>query len=184
VRPSAHARKKAIFSRAVVAIGGFAVLVDAAPFWGADGGGPPALVPGVAYLAFAVLQVPMTWRRWVAVAGGVVGIAVLVAVLDWLRAPESRTHLGRFVQSVIDGQAADIIVRKAEQNWDLFLLNFPLTLLIPAGLLFVTVVLARPTSWPTIRGPRPAARSPSPCAAAPWARTPREARLPASTAQS
>ena len=132
---------------AVVAIGGFAVLVDAAPFWGADGGGPPALVPGVAYLAFAVLQVPMTWRRWVAVAGGVVGIAVLVAVLDWLRAPESRTHLGRFVQSVIDGQAADIIVRKAEQNWDLFLLNFPLTLLIPAGLLFVTVVLARPTSW-------------------------------------
>jgi len=131
----------------VVAIGGFAVFVDAAPFWGADGGGPPALVPGVAYLAFAVLGLPMTWRRWAAVAGGVAGLAVVVAVLDWLRAPESRTHLGRFVQSVLDGQGVDVVVRKAEQNWDLFLLNFPLTLLIPAGLLFVTVLLAGPTSW-------------------------------------
>ena len=132
---------------AVLAIGGFAVLVDAAPFWGADGGGPPALVPGVAYLAFAVLGLPMTWRRWLAVAGGVLGLAVVVAVLDWLRAPQSRTHLGRFVQTVIDGNGADVVLRKAEQNWELFLLNFPLTLLVPAGLLFVTVVLARPTSW-------------------------------------
>jgi hypothetical protein len=89
----------------------------------------------------------MTWRRWAAVAGGVAGLAVVVAVLDWLRAPESRTHLGRFVQSVLDGQGVDVVVRKAEQNWDLFLLNFPLTLLIPAGLLFVTVLLAGPTSW-------------------------------------
>ncbi len=140
---------------AVVVIGGAAVFVDAAPFWGADGGGPPALVPGLAYLAFAVLGLPMTWRRWLAVAGGVVGLAVVVAVLDWLRAPSSRTHLGRFVQSVIDGRAGEIITRKAEQNWELFLLNFPLTLLIPIGLVFVTIILARPTSW----GSRVLARS-------------------------
>jgi hypothetical protein len=140
---------------AVVVIGGVAVVIDAAPFWGADGGGPPALVPGLAYLGFAVLGLPMTWRRWLAVAGGVVGLAVVVAVLDWLRAPSSRTHLGRFVQSVIDGQAGEIVTRKAEQNWELFLLNFPLTLLIPVGLLFLTFVLARPTSW----GSRVLARS-------------------------
>ncbi len=132
---------------AVAGIGALAVLVDAAPFWGADGGGPPALVPGLAYLAFAVLGLRMTWRRWAAVGGGVVGLFVLVAVLDWLRPPESRTHLGRFVQSVADGNALDIITRKAEQNWQLFLLNFPLTLLIPVALVVVTVVLARPTSW-------------------------------------
>jgi len=132
---------------AVVVIGGFAVVVDAAPFWGADGGGPPALVPGVAYLAFAVLGVPMTWRRWAAVAAGVIGLLSVIAVVDWLRAPSSRTHLGRFVQSIIDGDAVDIVMRKAEQNWELFLLNFPLTLLIPLALLFVTVILARPTSW-------------------------------------
>jgi hypothetical protein len=132
---------------AVVAIGGFAVVVDAAPFWGADGGGPPALVPGVAYLAFAVLGVPMTWRRWATVAAGVVGLLTVIAVADWLRAPSSRTHLGRFVQSVIDGDAVDIVTRKVEQNWQLFLLNFPLTLLIPMALVFLTVILARPTSW-------------------------------------
>ena len=47
---------------AVALIGGFAVLVDGAPFWGADGGGPPALVPGFVYLVMAVLGIRLTWK--------------------------------------------------------------------------------------------------------------------------
>jgi hypothetical protein len=132
---------------AVVGIGVVAVVVDAAPFWGADGGGPPALIPGVAYLAFATLGLPMTWRRWVAVGAGAVGVFAVVSALDWLRDPESRTHLGRFAKTVLDGDAIDVLQRKAAQNYELFLLNFPLTLLIPVGLLVVTYVLVRPTSW-------------------------------------
>ncbi len=132
---------------AVGALGGFALVVDGAPFWGADGGGPPALLPGVVYLILAVLGLRMTWRRALAVTAAVVGLFFLVAGLDWLRAPESRTHLGRFVQSMIDGTAGDIIVRKAQQNLDILLGNAPLTLLVPAALVFVIVILARPTSW-------------------------------------
>ena len=41
----------------------------------------------------------------------------------------------------------DIVVRKGQQNIDILLGNAPLTLLVPAALLFVIVVLARPTSW-------------------------------------
>ncbi|GAA4404293.1 hypothetical protein GCM10023168_16750 [Fodinibacter luteus] len=132
---------------AVGVIGGFAVVVDAMPFWGADGGGPPALVPGLAYLVLAVLGLRLTWQRALLVAAGVVGLFFLIAGADWLREPASRSHLGRFVQAIIDGNALDIVVRKAQQNVEILLGNAPLTLLVPAALLFVIYVLARPTSW-------------------------------------
>ena len=140
---------------AVAVIGVVAVAVDGAPWWGADGGGPPALVPGVVFLVVAVLQLRMTWRRWALVALGVVVLFFTVAGLDWLREPSSRSHLGRFVQSLADGQADDIVVRKAQQNYELLLANAPLSLLVPAALLALVVVLARPSSW----GSRALARS-------------------------
>ncbi len=132
---------------AVVALGAFAVVVDGAPFWGADGGGPPALIPGLAYLVFASLGLRMTWRRAFAVLLGVVALFFLVAGADWLRAPADRSHLGRFIQAILDGNAMDIVVRKGQQNLDILLGNAPLTLLVPAALLFVIYMLARPTSW-------------------------------------
>ncbi|MGB7819483.1 MAG: hypothetical protein WBL35_12245, partial [Ornithinibacter sp.] len=132
---------------AVALIGGFAVLVDGAPFWGADGGGPPALVPGFVYLVMAVLGIRLTWKRALLILVSVVGLFFLIAGLDWLRAPSDRSHLGRFIQSIIDGNAMDIVVRKGEQNISILLGNAPLTLLVPAALLFVIYVLARPTSW-------------------------------------
>ncbi len=132
---------------AVAVIGGIAVVIDAMPFWGADGGGPPALVPGLAYLILAVLGLTMTWKRVLLLGIGVVGLFFLVAGADWLRPSASRSHLGQFVQAILDGNALDIVVRKAQQNYELLLGNAPLTLLVPAALLFVIYVLARPTSW-------------------------------------
>ena len=132
---------------AVALIGGFAVVVDAMPFWGADGGGPPALVPGLVYLILAVLGLKLTWKRLLLLVVGVVALFFVVAGADWLRPAPARSHLGRFVQAIIDGNALDIVVRKGQQNVDILLGNAPLTLLVPAALLFVIYVLARPTSW-------------------------------------
>jgi len=132
---------------AVVLIGGFAFVVDAMPFWGADGGGPPALLPGLAYLVLAVLGLRLTWKRVLLVAVAVVAVFFLIAGADWLRPASSRTHLGRFLQAILDGNALDIVIRKGQQNLDILLGNAPLTLLVPAALLFVIYVLARPTSW-------------------------------------
>ncbi len=131
----------------VVIVGTAAVLVDGAPFWGADGGGPPALVPGLAYLVLAILGIRMTWGRIALIGLGSVGLFFLIAFLDWLRPPASRTHLGAFIQAIIDGNALDIVVRKGQQNLSILTGNMPLTLLVPAALLFVFYVLARPTSW-------------------------------------
>ncbi|NHA70031.1 hypothetical protein EPD83_018515 [Phycicoccus sp. CMS6Z-2] len=140
---------------AVVVVGVVAVVVDGAPFWGADGGGPPALVPAFASLAFAVLGLRLTWRRWLVVGASVVVLFVVVAVLDWLRAPASRSHLGNFVQAVLDGNGGDVVVRKAQQNVELVQQTAPLSYLVPVALLVLALVLARPTSW----GSRALARS-------------------------
>ncbi|MFW5472945.1 hypothetical protein ACOCJ5_06535 [Knoellia sp. CPCC 206450] len=142
----AHHRER-IAAVVVLCIGIFTVIVDGAPFWGADGGGPPAFIPGIAYLILSILGLRMTWKRILLIGVGSAALFFGVAFLDWLRAPDDRSHLGRFIQAILDGNALDIVIRKAEQNWSILLGNAPLTLLVPAALLFVIYVLARPTSW-------------------------------------
>lgn len=142
----AHHRER-IAAIVVLCIGVFTVVVDGAPFWGADGGGPPAFIPGIAYLILSILGLRMTWQRILLIGLGSVGLFFTVAFLDWLRDADSRSHLGRFIQAILDGNALDIVARKAQQNWNILLGNAPLTLLVPAALLFVIYVLARPTSW-------------------------------------
>lgn len=132
---------------AVVVICVLALVVDGAPWWGADGGGPPALVPAIASLAVAVLGLRLGFRRWALVGLGVVALFLLVSFLDWLREPASRSHLGRFMQSLLDGTADDVVVRKAEQNLALLRETAPLSFLVPIALVLLAVVLARPSSW-------------------------------------
>jgi hypothetical protein len=130
-----------------LAIGLAAVVVDGAPAWGADGGGPPALLPGLAYLVLAILGIRMTWRRGLLIGAVTVGLFLLVGFLDWLRPTEKRSHLGRFFDSLIHGGAWDIVVRKLDQNIGILFGNYRLALLVPIALVFVIYVLARPTSW-------------------------------------
>jgi len=131
---------------AVATIGLSAVIVDAAPWWGSDLGGPTALLPAVILLVLAILKIRLTWRRVLAIVGGIGGFLVILGLVELLRPPELRSHLGRFVQTTLDGGASDIIVRKLEQNITLLFGN-PLSLLIPVALVLVAYALARPTSW-------------------------------------
>jgi len=139
---------------AVAAIGLAAVIVDAWPSWGSDLGGPPALAPGVIMLVLTILHISLSWRRWLAISAGVGGFLVVLSFLDWLRPAESRSHLGRFVQTTFDGGAGNVISRKLDQNV-ILLLSSPLSLLIPVGLVLLAYILARPTS----RAARPLRRS-------------------------
>lgn len=131
---------------AVALIGLVTVVVDGNPAWGADGGGPPAYLPGLAYLALALLGIGMTVRRGAIIAAITAGLFLLVGFLDSLRPDEDQSHLGRFFDALGSGGALDIVLRKAEQNWGI-LISSPLTVLVPFGLFFVIFVLLRPTSW-------------------------------------
>lgn len=130
----------------IAVIGVVATLLDGAPSIGADFGGPPAIVPAFALLALMAAGLRVTWQRVVAVVlAGVAAVSTL-AFVDYLRPPEDRTHLGRFVATVLDGGAWDVIMRKLEANLRILANNRPLTILAITGVALVVFVLARPVS--------------------------------------
>ena len=131
---------------AVAAIGMGAIIVDASPSWGSDTAGLTALLPAVIVLVVTILQIKLTWRVLLAIGGGTGAFVILLSLLDWMRPAQSRSHLGRFVQTTLDGGAWDLIVRKLVQNATLFL-SYPLSLLIPVMLVIFGYVLARPNWW-------------------------------------
>lgn len=130
---------------AVLTIGVVAVLIDGTPGIGSDFGGPPAIIPAFAVLALMAVGIKINIRRMLLIALVTIAVIVALGVLDWLRPVGDRTHLGRFVQTVIEGGAWTVIQRKGEQN--LGLLFRPLNALLPFGVAFVVLVLARPVSW-------------------------------------
>jgi hypothetical protein len=127
-------------------IGGAAIVVIAMPIWGDKVGGPPALVPGLAVLVLSILQVRVSWLKVLLIGGGTALLVVTLAMLDWLRPKESRSHLGRFVQSIIDGGAGDIVNRKLVQNLDTLIHTTVFAYLVPLLLIALACVLARPGS--------------------------------------
>ncbi|WP_460446834.1 hypothetical protein [Angustibacter aerolatus] len=131
---------------AVAGIGVVGTALDVAPRWGSDFGGPLAMLPAFAVLTLLVLGLRLSWRRLLLIGVGTVVVLAAVSVADWLRPAEDRTHLGRFVQTVADGGALQVIGRKAGQNLSI-LVSSPLSLLIPFAAVFVALVLMRPSSW-------------------------------------
>ena len=124
-----------------------ALIVNGAPMWGADAGGPLSMPVAIAFFVLTLLGVRLTWKKWLGlfVATGV--IFLTVAFLDSLRPLEAQSHLGRFFETLSDGNAWDIVFRKAQQNWNVLTGNYTLTMLVPFALAFVIYVLARETSW-------------------------------------
>ncbi|HET8616368.1 MAG TPA: hypothetical protein VFL94_12645 [Actinomycetales bacterium] len=144
--PLVQAGRRRAGAAVVAAIGVIAVVLDVSPLWGSDFGGPIGMVPGFAVLTLLVLGVRLSWRKVLLIALGTVLFLALVSVADWLRPPAQQTHLGRFVQTVIDGGAWDVIGRKADQNLSI-LFGSELSLMVPLGALFFALVLMRPSSW-------------------------------------
>ncbi|RZS91300.1 hypothetical protein EV189_0537 [Motilibacter rhizosphaerae] len=130
-----------------VALVGLVVLVlDGAPPLGADVGGVLAVIPGFAVLVLLVAGLRLSWVRLVAACGAAVVALAALAALDASRPADSRTHLGRFAVELVHGEGGRTLRRKAGANLSL-LLSTPLTLLLPAALLFVVLVLRRPARW-------------------------------------
>ena len=128
----------------VVAVGGLAaVVLDGAPPFGSDVGGVLALVPALVLLAMLRTGTRVSVLRLL--AAGVAGAAVVAgfALADWSRAPADRTHLGRFVDQVVDGTAGGVLRRKAEAVVDLLLANAA-TALLPLVLAAAVLLVVRP----------------------------------------
>ncbi|HVM27613.1 MAG TPA: hypothetical protein VM433_08070 [Mycobacteriales bacterium] len=128
---------------AVAAGGALAVLVVGAPPFGSDVGGVLALTPAVVLLAMLRGGRRVTLSRLL--AGGFAGAALvtLLALLDFSRPAAQRTHLGRFLEDVRDGEAAGVLTRKAAAIGDLLLAN-PATAMLPLVLALAVWLVVRP----------------------------------------
>ena len=131
---------------AIAAIAVVATVIDGTPGLGSDFGGPPAIIPAFAVLALLVAGVRIDLRKALIIAGVTVGVLVVLMVADWLRPAADRTHLGRFVQTVLDGGAWSVVQRKGQQNLRILFTSW-LSALLPFAVAFVVLVLARPVAW-------------------------------------
>ena len=82
---------------------------------GADFGGPPALVVGFALLMLLVCGIRLTPLRLLSVFAAAMGTSFVFALADYMKPPQQRSHLGRFIQTLLDGGGFDIASRKLSQ---------------------------------------------------------------------
>jgi hypothetical protein len=141
--PFVKAGRRRAAAAVIAGIGLVVTVVDGMPGLGSDFGGPPSLVPAFTIFVLLALGVRLTWARVLAVLAAGAAVVVALSLIDWLRPESQRTHLGRFVDTVLDGGLWDVITRKLDQN----LSNLGgtwLTLLALGGIALVVLVLARP----------------------------------------
>jgi hypothetical protein len=126
----------------VIALGACADVMSGSPGLGAKFGGTIALVPGTAVTALIVAGKRVTPLRVGFFAGLGVLTVVTICYLDYLRPPGRRTHLGRFADQVMHGEAVPVVTRKMQAMLHT-VGNIPLTLLVAAGLAFLFFALIR-----------------------------------------
>jgi hypothetical protein len=110
LRTSGH-RRTALIPVAIIGFG--VVLCEGWPSMGADFGGVIALTPALLWLLLVLAEIPITWPKLIAIGGSALFLVTAISWLDWRRGPTARTHLGGFFQRVLDGDAFNIIIRKA-----------------------------------------------------------------------
>jgi hypothetical protein len=130
----------------VAAVGFAAMAIDGWPAWGSDFGGVLAIVPAVAVLTLLIAgkRVSVLRLGLFCLAGG--AVVLLISYIDARRPAGEQSHLGRFWEQLMAGEAWDVIVRKAEAM--LHSLGYwPYTVIAIAALSFLYFVLARPLDW-------------------------------------
>jgi hypothetical protein len=129
----AQGRERRVTAGVVLGIGVLVVGVIGAPGLGRDFGGVLAALPGFLVLAMLLARVRVTVARLVAVLAVAVVAVGTLAVLDWLQPPGERSHLGRFVEQVLTGEAWTVVSRKGQANLDI-LMGSPLAWMLPVAL--------------------------------------------------
>jgi hypothetical protein len=124
-----------------VAILAVTVVADGWPAFGSDVGGVLACVPAFALVAVLLGGWRINVKRVLAIGAVTVVVVAGLALADLARPDSERTHLGRFVADIGNGEAGLTLRRKVEANWHI-LTSSVWTLLVPllvAGFAFVTM---------------------------------------------
>jgi len=122
-----------------IALLGWVVLLDGAPFWGADVGGALAMIPSAGVTAWMLLGLKVRART--AALWGSISVLVVLALgaLDLTRPPAERTHLGRLLADIgANGFEAfnTVVLRKLDSNFSV-LASSVWTLMLPVVFAFI-----------------------------------------------
>ena len=139
-----HVHRPVLRVIATVLVGGTVAAVCLAPSMGADFGSGLATIPAFGLLALLVSGVRLRVWHVLALGAGGVGVVLGVSVLDWLRPPQQRTHLGQFIDELLDGDLLAVIVRKLAQNVQMLTGYWALALVVALAVaLSVAILLPR-----------------------------------------
>jgi hypothetical protein len=97
----------------------FVIVIDGAPPLGNDVGGILTLVPVFGLTLYVLTGRRLSWRAVGIAVGAAVAVLAVAAVVDVLRPPDARTHLGRVVADTWndgDDSLFSTMARKAEAN--------------------------------------------------------------------
>jgi hypothetical protein len=122
-----------VVAAVTLALGVVVLALDGAPELGRDFGGVLAAVPAFLLLAMLLTGARVSVVRLGAILAAAVLVVGTVAVLDWLRPADQRTHLGRFVEQLHTGDAWTVVSRKASANLGI-LTGSPLAWMLPVVL--------------------------------------------------
>lgn len=122
-----------------IAVLGWCVVLDGAPFLGADVGGALTLIPSAGVTAWMLLGWKVRART--AIVGGLVTVGVVVAfgLFDLTRPAARQTHLGRLLTDIGDngfGAFQTVVLRKLNANLSV-LTSSVWTLMLPLVFAFV-----------------------------------------------
>jgi hypothetical protein len=116
------------------------------PSTGADFGGLLAGIPAVGVTIALGRGLRIGWRTVIALGGLAVGVAVGLSFIDLLRPPDERTHLGRFAELLVGGDASELLTvlerKGAASLHSLTVTRW--TYFIPVGIAVLVLLLLRP----------------------------------------
>jgi hypothetical protein len=122
-------------------VGSVTLIAVAAPAFGSDVGGTLAVAPSFALLVALLAGRRVRWRGVIAALVIAVGLVGVLALIDLQRPASSRTHLGRFLDRLLDGEGGLILRRKLQGNVTI------LTGSVWAMLFVVLIVAVGVLSW-------------------------------------
>ena len=137
----------------VATVGLVTTAVDGVPGMGSDFGGPPALLPAFALLGLVVAGRKFRWRSALLVLGAAAAVVLGLALLDYARPATDRTHLGRFVATVVGGGLWPVLGRKIATNLRV-LTSWRYVLATAAGTALTVAAVGGPGRWGPPRLPR------------------------------
>ncbi len=122
-----------------IAVLGWCVVLDGAPFLGADVGGALSLVPAAGVTAWMLLGWRLRLRTVVLGAVATVAVVIGFGFLDLTRPAAKQTHLGRLLADIGDngfGAFETVVLRKLNANLSV-LTSSVWTLMLPLVIAFI-----------------------------------------------